>query len=103
MFAGRNIRQPHRDHYEIVKQILQTVYTKTDGCRSFELAYRCKLSWAQFTFYRDLLFNQNLLILSNIGPNQRYEITGNGLRYLTLFKEIEDDLRPDEIISNPDF
>ena len=87
------LRQPHRDQYEIVKQILQTVYTKTDGCRSFELAYRCKLSWPQFTRYRDLLFNQKLLILANIGSNQHYEITDSGLRYLQLFAEIEDDLR----------
>jgi predicted transcriptional regulator len=87
-------RQPHRAQYEIVKQILQTVYTKTDGCRSFELAYRCKLSWPQFTHYRDLLFNQKLLISSNIGPNQRYEITDRGLRYLQLITEMENDLMP---------
>jgi DNA-binding PadR family transcriptional regulator len=35
-----------------------------------------------------------LLISSNIGPNQRYEITDRGLRYLQLFAEIEDDLTP---------
>ena len=40
----RKLRQPHRDQYEIIKQILQTVYTKKNGCRSFELTYRCELS-----------------------------------------------------------
>jgi predicted transcriptional regulator len=88
------IRQPHRDQYEIVKEILQTIYTKANGCRSFELAYRCNLSWPQFTRYRDLLFNQKLLILSDFGPNQRYEITDRGLRYLQLFAQIENDLWP---------
>lgn len=91
------LRQPHRDQYEIVKQILQTVYTKTDGCRSFELAYRCRLSWPQFTRYRDLLFNQKLLISTNVGSNQHYEITDSGLRCLQLFAEIEDDLRTVDI------
>ena len=86
------VRHPPRDQYEIVKQILQTVYTKTNGCRSFELAYRCKLSWPQFTRYRELLFNQKLLISTNVGSNQHYKITDSGLRCLQLFAEIEDDL-----------
>jgi predicted transcriptional regulator len=89
-----SIRLPQRDQYKFVKQILQTVYTKTYGCRSYELVYRCELSWPQFTHSRDLLFGQKLLISFNLGPNQRYEITDRGLRLLQLFTEIVDDLRP---------
>jgi predicted transcriptional regulator len=91
---GRIIRQPHRDHYEIIRQILQTVYTKAGGCKSTEIAYRCELAWLQFTPYRDILLSNNLLILSNAEPSQRYEITTKGERFLNMFAELEDDLRP---------
>jgi predicted transcriptional regulator len=89
----KKLRQPHREYYEIVKQILQIVYTKADGySKSFELAFRCQLTWDQFTRYRDLLFKQKLLISSNTGPSQHYEITDKGLRYLHIFAEIEENL-----------
>ena len=41
------------------------------------------------------LTNEGLLRISKDGgPHQRYEITPKGLRYLQVFAEIEDDLRP---------
>ena|SRR5262245_6443942 len=90
----RMIRQSHRDYYEIINHILQNVYTKAGGCRPSELAYRCELPWQQFRSYRDLLINHNLLMISfNSGPNQHYEITPKGERFLQLFAEIEDDLK----------
>ncbi len=91
----KTIRQPHRDSYEIIKQILQTVYAKAGGCKPSELAYRCELTWDQLRNYRDLLVKQNLLIPSIRGDNQCYEITPKGERYLKVFAEIEDDLRLD--------
>jgi predicted transcriptional regulator len=48
--------------------------------------------------YRDLLFKQKLLISSNTGPSQHYEITDKGLRYLHIFAELEDNLQPVESI-----
>jgi predicted transcriptional regulator len=90
-------RQPHRDYYEIIKLILQTVYTRADGVNSSsEIAYRCELTWNQFIRYRDLLLKQKLLLTvsSNTTPNQHYEITPEGERYLQLFAEIQDDLKP---------
>ncbi|MGH9950923.1 MAG: winged helix-turn-helix domain-containing protein [Nitrososphaeraceae archaeon] len=86
---------PHRDPYEIIKQILQIVYSREDGiCKLFELAYRCQLTWQQFKYYRDLLIGRKLLMISsNTGPIQHYEITDKGLRYLKLFAEIQDYLR----------
>ena len=98
----RIIKQPHRDHYEIIKQILQTVYTKAGGCKSFELAYLCQLTWPQFIQYRDLLISNKLLIPSNTEPTQRYEITPKGQRFLQLFQEIEDDLQPEAITQQED-
>jgi predicted transcriptional regulator len=90
------LRQPHRDYYEIIKVILQNVYSRMGGggCKPFELAYRCELTWNQFRDYRDLLISRRLLIPSNSETNHRYEITPKGERYLQLFTEIEDDLRP---------
>lgn len=88
-------RQPHRNDYEIIKQILQIVYPREGGIsKIFELAYRCQLTWKQFKYYRDLLICRKLLPnSSNTGPNQHYEITDKGLRYLKLFAEIEKYLR----------
>jgi len=90
------IRQLNRDYYEIIKQILQTVYSMAEGCdKSFEIAYRFQLDLLQFLYYRDMLLNRRLLLVSSKNRhNQRYEITPKGERYLQLFIEIEDDLRP---------
>jgi predicted transcriptional regulator len=90
------IRQPNRDYYEIIKQILQTVYSLAEGCdKSFEIAYRCQLDLLQFFYYRDMLLNRRLLLVSfKNRDNQRYEITPKGERYLQVFIEIEDNLRP---------
>lgn len=90
----RILRQLHRDHYEIVKQILQNVYTEAGGCRPSELAYGCELTCQQFRKYRDLLISRELLIPSDKRSIQRYEITPKGERFLQIFAEIEDDLRP---------
>jgi predicted transcriptional regulator len=63
-------RQPHRDHYEIIKQVLQNVYAKVGGCGPAELAYRCELTWFQFIRYRDILLSNKLLIPSEITDNE---------------------------------
>lgn len=89
------IRQPHRDHYEIIKQILQIVYSKVQGCKSFELAYRCELTWPQFTYYRDILISNKLLVPSESEPTRYYGITEKGIRYLQVFAGIEEDLCPE--------
>lgn len=87
------IRQIHHDNYEIMKQILQIVYSKTNGCRKFELAYRCQLTWPQLVHYRELLLGCELLTPSDKGSAQYYEISPKGLRYLQLLTEIEADMR----------
>lgn len=79
MPPGRSLRQPHRDHYEIIKQVLQNVYAKVGGCGPAELAYRCELTWFQFIRYRDILLSNKLLIPSDSGSKQYYEITDNEL------------------------
>jgi predicted transcriptional regulator len=94
---SRQIRQPHRDKYEIIKQMIQALYSRTGGCRSFELAYRCQLTWPQFLHYRDALLCCELLIIAGKGSAQHYEITSKGLRYLQIFEEIEADLKPVDI------
>jgi predicted transcriptional regulator len=85
---------PLRCHYDAT-QILQNVFSKAGDSGATELAYRCELTWQQFSNYRDLLISHKMLISSdNNGPNQTYEITSKGIRFLELFREIEDDLRP---------
>ena len=72
---AREIRQSHRDHNEIIKQILQIVHSKVEGCNSFELADRCELTWPQFASYRDILISRKLLVPSNTEPTRYYETT----------------------------
>jgi predicted transcriptional regulator len=91
--TSKILQQPHREQYEIIQQLLQTAYSKVEA-KQFELAYQSQLNWPRFTYYRDFLINQELLIPSNRGPTQHYEITPKGEYYLQLFGELEDDLRP---------
>jgi predicted transcriptional regulator len=91
---SRILQQPHREQYEIIQRLLQTACSKVDGCKQFELAYESQLNWPRFAYYRDFLISRELLIPSNNEPTQRYEITPKGERYLRLFHEIEDNLRP---------
>jgi predicted transcriptional regulator len=89
---SRILHQPHREQYEIIQQLLQTAYSKVEA-KQFELASESELNWLRFTYYRDFLISQELLISSNKGPTQHYEITPKGERFLQVFGEIEDDLQ----------
>jgi predicted transcriptional regulator len=94
---SRGQQQPHRHSHEIIKQILQTVYSRTRKghyCRPLEIAYRCEITWAQLRQFRDLLIHHKLLISSDTKSFSHYKITDKGLRYLQLFNEIEDFLEP---------
>jgi predicted transcriptional regulator len=88
------LQQPHREQYEIIQQLLQTAYSKVEACKQFELAYESQLSWPRFTYYRDFLISRELLIPSDTGSTQHYEITPTGEQYLQVFAGIEADLRP---------
>ena len=90
-------QQSHRHTHEIIKQILQTVYSRTRKghyCRPLEIVYRCELTWAQFRHFRDLLLSRKLLTLSDTEAFSHYKITDKGLQYLQLFSKIEDYLEP---------
>jgi predicted transcriptional regulator len=90
--------QLHRYSHEIIKEILQTVYSKTRKgrfCRPFEIACRCELTWAQLKQFRDRLLLDELLISFDNISFSHYKITEKGLRYLQLFNEIEDFLEPE--------
>jgi predicted transcriptional regulator len=97
LLQGQRQQQVHRRSHEIIKQILQTVYSRTRKghyCRPLEIVYRCELTWAQFRHFRDLLLSRKLLTLSDTKAFSHYKITDKGLQYLQLFSEIEDYLEP---------
>jgi predicted transcriptional regulator len=97
LLQGLRQQQFHRHSHEIIKQILQTVYSRTRKghyCRPLELVYRCELTWAQFRHFRDLLLSRKLLTSSDTKAFSHYKITDKGLQYLQLFSEIEDYLEP---------
>jgi predicted transcriptional regulator len=86
LLQGQRQQQSHRHTHEIIKQILQTVHSRTRKghyCKSLDIAYGCELTWAQFRQYRP-----------DTKAFSHYKITGEGLRYLQLFNEIEDYLEP---------
>jgi predicted transcriptional regulator len=90
-------QQSHRHTHEIIKQILQTVHSRTRKghyCKSLDIAYGCELTWAQFRQYRDLLLGRKLLTSPDTKAFSHYKITDKGLQYLQLFSEIEDNLEP---------
>src|ERR671918_412378 len=75
-------QQSHRHTHEIIKQILQTVYSRTRKdhyCKSLDIAYGCELTWAQFRQYRDLLLGRKLLTSPDTKDFSHYKITDKGL------------------------
>ena len=97
LLQGQRQQQSHRHTHEIIKQILQTVHSRTRKghyCKSLDIAYGCELTWAQFRQYRNLLLSRKLLTSPDTKAFSHYKITDEGLRYLQLFNEIEDYLEP---------
>ncbi len=92
--------QSQRSKHEIVNDILQTVLSRSQSpssyykCRGLHISYQCNLSWNQLKDYLRPLIESELLKTTRSGPDLYYEITDNGQRYLQVFAEIEDDLRP---------
>lgn len=85
-------RGPHRDYQEIINDILQFVATKYN-CNMAEVTSGASLTYFQRRQYLSLL-RANGLISSESYYCKGYEISDTGRRYLQVFAEIEDDLRP---------
>ena len=87
-------REASRDYYKIVKDMLQIVTSKY-CCNKTEIAYGAGLTHSQQKRYMAILVDRGLILLSS-GENSPkvYEISDLGRRYLQLFAELEDDLRP---------
>jgi hypothetical protein len=70
-------QQSYRDSNDIIKEILLTVHSRTRKgyyCRPLQLAYRCQLTWPQFTHYRELLLRCKLLVSSDKWSIQRVSL-----------------------------
>ena len=95
-------QQRHRDRYDIVNDILQTVSNIPIIKRRHKtgIGYAANLTHWQTVTYLKGLIDQDLLrqISDDLGPYSHYEITRKGERCLRLFAEIEDDLRPLAIV-----
>jgi predicted transcriptional regulator len=91
-------QQRHRDRYDIVNDILQTVSNNPIIKRRHKtgIGYAANLTHWQTVTYLKGLIDQGLLrrISDDLGPYSHYEITRKGERYLQLFGELENDLRP---------
>jgi predicted transcriptional regulator len=97
--------KPHRSRYEIVNEILRVVMIGNQSpssfyiCKLLHIEYGARLTYRQTLDYLPALVESRLLIkrkTTKLGPFPHYEITDSGRRYLQLFADIEDDLRPAE-------
>jgi predicted transcriptional regulator len=93
---ARKIRQSHRSRYGVVNEILQVIFSSPPIKRRHKtgIAYATNLTYKQTVGYLDGLIEERLLILTDSKPFPYYEITPKGQRYLQVFAEIKDDLRP---------
>lgn len=88
-------RGPHRGNYEIVNDILQFVASKYN-CNIAEVTFGASLTYFQHKQYLSLLTTRRLILISSESHFCKgYEISDIGRRYLHVFAEIEDDLKPD--------
>ena len=87
-------REVSRDYYKIVKDMLQLVTSKY-RCNKTEIAYGAGITHSQQKRYMTILVDRGLILISPGGNSPKvYEISDLGRRYLQLFAELEDDLRP---------
>ena len=88
----------YRSKFEIVNDILRTVLESPAIKRRHKttIGHATGLAHWLTVKYLKVLVDQDLLCISQgNGPYGYYEITPKGLRYLQMFAEIEDDLKPD--------
>ena len=87
---------PQRDHHDMVKDILDVVYTTQPLFRSrrsqTSIGHEAKLTHPQTVQYLEGLVNIGLLILTEFEPFRYYELTKKGHRCLQLYNELENDL-----------
>ena len=102
---ARKKNKPHRSRYEIVNEILRVVMLGNQSpssfyiCKLLHIEYGARLTYRQTLDYLQALVESSLLMkrkTTKLGRFSHYEITDFGRRYLQLFAEIEDDLRPVE-------
>jgi predicted transcriptional regulator len=87
-------RGPHRENYEIVNDILQFVASKYN-CNRAEVTFAASLTYGQQKRYMGFLTHKGLILISSESDYSKgYEISQLGRKYLQVFAEMEDDLRP---------
>jgi predicted transcriptional regulator len=87
----------YRSRYEIANDILRIVNENPIIKRRHKTGngYAANLThWLTVKYLRGLVDQGLLRISHDAGPYRHYEITFKGIRYLYMFAEIEDDLRP---------
>jgi predicted transcriptional regulator len=98
--AKKRCRGPHRSKYEIINEILKSVFSSKPSvssdrrrCKPIDIAYDCCLTWLQFQVYRSFLLKLNLLNSIKANGHQSYEITEKGLEYLRVFSELQAEMK----------
>jgi predicted transcriptional regulator len=98
--AKKRCRGPHRSEYEIINEILKTVFSSNPNsssdrrrCKPIDIVYSCCLTWLQFQVYRSFLLKLNLLNSIQTNGHQSYEITEKGLEYLRVFSELQAEMK----------
>jgi predicted transcriptional regulator len=105
-------KKPHRSRYEIVNEILRVVQSRNQSplsiyvCKPLHIEYGAGLTYRQMHYYTTSLVESGFLIrkqTKRFDPRQYYQITDKGRRYMQIFGELEDDMKPisdDPLIEN---
>jgi predicted transcriptional regulator len=95
--TARFLRQPYREKFGIVNDILRTVLESPTIERRHKSTIGRATAIAHWVTvkYLNVLIEQDLLRISHGNePDRHYEMTPKGIRYLQVFAKIEDDLQP---------
>jgi predicted transcriptional regulator len=99
----RKQNKPHRSRYEILNEILWEVLLRNQSpssfyiCKLLHIEYGATLTYRQTLDYLPAIVESRLLLkrkTAKLGTFPHYEITDSGRRYLQVFAETQDDLRP---------
>ena len=98
--AKKRCRGPHRSEYEIINEILKTVFSSNPSsssdqrrCKPIDIVYNCMSYMASVSGLSKLLLKLNLLNSIQTNGHQSYEITEKGLEYLRVFSELQAEMK----------
>ena len=77
-----------RGRFEIIGEILSLTADGDDGAVKTSIVYRANLNFNIANRYLSMLLQEGLVRVVD-GPTMKYKITGRGLRFLDMYKNLK--------------